>query len=187
MQDFRDIPAASAISGATEYQRRATRTKRVFDRTHSRILAHDQDIGVVGEVRRRAEPSELARIEPDIGIAAEEPKQWHVAGDQAEGGAILGREIVEIVGRDQAAGARHVLYDDGRIAGDIPADMARQQATKDVEAASRPIADHERNGFALVELFDGLRARGLSRERGGRETRGDPSPEHLQNLSADPV
>ena len=87
-------------------------------------------------------------------------------GDQAriergDDGAVLGRVGVEIAHRRHAGRARHVLHDDVRIARDVAAEMARQQARILVVAAAGRIADHERDRLAFVEAL--LRERTVSR------------------------
>src|SRR6267154_1824248 len=67
------------------------------DRLHRRILAGDQQIGVVGVARRGAEPGELAWVEADIGIVADEPQERHVAGKGGDDCAVLGGGVVEVI------------------------------------------------------------------------------------------
>ena len=66
-------------------------------------------------------------------------------------GAVLRRGGVEIAHRRHAGGARHVLHDDVRIAGDVAAVVPRQHARIDVVAAAGGIADDQRHGLAVVE------------------------------------
>ena len=51
-------------------------------------------------------------------------------------GAVLRRDIVEIIGRADAAGAGHVLRHDVRLARQEPADMPGDQAAVGVVAAA---------------------------------------------------
>ena len=102
-----------------------------------------------------AEEVELAEIEPDrrrIPVL----DQQHAALDERDGGAVLGRDVEHVVGGGEAAGRRHVLHDDGGIAGDVPADMARHQPRLGVVAAARRRADDQRDLLAGVELGDRL-------------------------------
>ena len=84
-------------------------------------------IAVADPVIRRddADPGIFAEIEIDL------VRLHDRLGDQAgiEDGhdrAVLRRGQVEIAHRRQAPGPRHVLHDDGRIAGNVIADIARQ-------------------------------------------------------------
>jgi hypothetical protein len=67
----------------------------------------------------------------------------------------------------QASGARHVLRQDGRIPGNVLADMAGEVAGVEVVAAADRKPDGEVDGLALVELLDALRLDGGG--GGGRE------------------
>ena len=77
--------------------------------------------------------------------------------EDVEGGAVLGRGVVEIVHGVEAAGARHVLHHHRGIAGDVPAHVPRQHARIDVEAAARREAGQDVDGLALVEILRGGR------------------------------
>ena len=67
--------------------------------------------------------------------------------------------------RLQRAGARHVLRHDGRIAGDVLADVAGEMPRVEVVAAADREADHEVDGLALVELLDASGRGGQGGER----------------------
>ncbi len=67
--------------------------------------------------------------------------------------------LVEAVGRRDAAGARLVLHDDGRIAGNVMAEIARHEAGRNVVDAAGCRADHHGDLPAFVELLDRLGAR----------------------------
>jgi hypothetical protein len=64
-----------------------------------------------------------------------------------------------VTGRAQAAGARHVLNHDPRLAGDVLAEVIRDHARVEIEAAAGRIAGDQRHGPALVKLGDGVRVR----------------------------
>ena len=51
--------------------------------------------------------------------------------------AVLGRDIIDVVRGQDAAGARHVLRRHGRLAGNMIADMAGDQPAEQVIAAAR--------------------------------------------------
>ena len=86
----------------------------------------------------------------------------------AHHGAILGRDLAEIGGSDQTAGAVDVLHDDAGIAVDVPADMARKQPALDVGGAAGAVVDQHRKPLALVERLVRL---GAGRQHRDSESR----------------
>ena len=64
-------------------------------------------------------------------------------------GALLEHEI----GGGHAAGGRHVLHDDGRIAGNVLAEMARRGARLQVVSAADAGADNEGDLLAGIEIL----------------------------------
>ena len=72
---------------------------------------------------------------------------WCAAG--ADNGAVLRRRRSRVVARPAGAGARHVLRHDGRMAGDVLADMARDRRRIEVVAAADREADQEGDSLAL--------------------------------------
>ena len=92
--------------------------------------------------------------------------QRQVARDDAELGAIRRRAIIDVVRQYQAAGARHVLRDELRMAGNVLAHVAGKQPAHDVETAARTIADVESNDLAAIKLRNRIWV-GLRRQRGG--------------------
>ena len=164
---------------------------RIVDGLHRDVLAHDQDVGVVGEARRRAEPVELARIELRVAVAAEHAHQRHVAGEMRDRGAVARRQIVEPVDGAQRSGARHVLHHHVGMAGDVAAEMAADQPRIDVVAAARPVADDQRHRLASVEVGDRVgRCRRRRQHRPGawqsqrRQRASCPTPGHAVPLPA---
>src|SRR4029077_150343 len=61
-------------------------------------------------------------------------------------------DIVEIVDRLEAAGSRHVLWNEPWIAGDVAAHVARERPYIDVMAAAGAEADQHLDGLAGVEI-----------------------------------
>ena len=177
-QHGRDVVAGGALGGAAEHERGTAAPACVLDRFHRRILARDQQIGIVGVARRGAEPGELARIEPDIGIVADDAQQRHVAGKGGEHGAVLGGGIVKVIDRAQAAGTRHVLDDDGGIARDVLAQMGGDEAPVNVIAAARSIPDHQIDHLALVEIRHPIGARRRAGQHQHEESRRHPERYH---------
>src|SRR5262249_18709572 len=76
--------------------------------------------------------------------------------NDAERRSILRRKLVEIIGRLEAARARHVLRDDRRLPGNMLAEMARDQTPVEIVAAACGVADDDGDGPARKELLDRL-------------------------------
>ena len=72
------------------------------------------------------------------------------------------RDVVEIVGGDDAAGARHVLVDEGRIAGQELGHLRRDQAREHVVVGGRRGRDDDPDLLAAIELLDRLAVRLLA-------------------------
>ena len=92
----------------------------------------------------------------------------HAAAEHADGRAVLGRDVVEVVRGLERARARHVLHHDGRIAGDVLADMAGENAGIGVVAAAGAVADDQVDGLAAVEVGDRVLRAGRWRQRPSR-------------------
>jgi hypothetical protein len=104
-------------------------------------------------------------VEPDGVVArllgAEQRLEWRVVLNEPDHAAVLVGIVVEkIRGRD-AARARHVAHDHGRVAWNVPAHVADDRARECVIPARRIRAHHHGDGFAFVEIDDriGLRRR----------------------------
>src|SRR5262249_29741953 len=110
-------------------------------------------------VRNAAEPAELRGLVKRPFAAAEQRIEERAAGEAAEGRAILGPEWVEAVRRLDRAGARHVLHDNGRVSGDVAADVAAERAGVEVVATARGVADHQVDAAPAVEVGHGVRLR----------------------------
>src|SRR5262249_11710967 len=85
------------------------------------------------------------------------------APDRTKHEAVLGGDVVEPIGEQQAAGAIHVLRGDDRIARDVLAEMTGDQACVDIVTAADAVADHQVDSLARVDVR--LRLRMLRRER----------------------
>ena len=132
----------------------ARRRRGVPDPGHLRLL------------QRRADPAKIRQIEFDVAAVGRKQLQprleRHVAGRHADHGAVALGDIVEIIGDDQPGGARHVLDDDGGIAGDVPAVVIGQRAGGDVVAAGRRAGDRKLDGLAAIKVCDGFARAPLS-------------------------
>jgi hypothetical protein len=105
-----------------------------------------------GGVEQAADRQELAGIVFDLRIL-EQLLHGEGRGDHDQRGAVLRRQIVGVVRRDGAAGARHVARNDGGIARQIFAEIAGDQPRIGVVGAARPDRDDERDGLAAIEIL----------------------------------
>ena len=87
----------------------------------------------------------------DLGYLSAFAAKALVEGDRRradrEHGAVLGRDAVDIVEREEAAGPRHVLRHDGRFTGQVVFHETRDDAAILVVAPARPEADDEAHDF----------------------------------------
>ena len=86
--------------------------------------------------------------------------------------AVLGRDAVNVVCGDQAAGPRHVLRHHRRVAGNVLAHVTRKRARPGVVAAAGTETDDHGHLFAFVEIGDRLRLRRGERDCGQGERKG---------------
>src|SRR4029453_2550393 len=82
-----------------------------------------------------ADPAEAATVELRVGLAKERLDRRGAASD-AEHGAGARHGVVEIVRKHEAAGARHVLHDEARIAGQEAAHVAGDTLGIEARAAA---------------------------------------------------
>jgi len=71
--------------------------------------------------------------------------------DDAKRGAVLRGDLVDVVRGLEAAGAGHVLRHDGRLSGNVLAEMARDQAAVEIVAAAGGVTDRDGDGLAREE------------------------------------
>ncbi len=110
-------------------------------------------------------------------LAAQHLEHGGALIDAGNIGAVLRGCRINVVGRAHAAGSRHVLHDDVRVARDMIAHVAREQAGIEIIAAAGAETDHDVDRLALVE---GLLRR-CWRDAGkgeGREANLDPIAQH---------
>jgi hypothetical protein len=101
-----------------------------------------------------AKPAEFAAVEPR-GFVAEHLLQDQRTDEVADGETIGFGLVVNMVRRDEADGAGHVLDQCGRIARDMFAEMTRDGAGVNIEPTARFVGDDEANGFAAVKIVLG--------------------------------
>ena len=83
-------------------------------------------------------------------------------------GPVFWGGIVEIVGRDDPIGARHVRGNDRRIAGNVPPDVAGKQPPVLVVTATRAESDDDGDGLAFeVAVGLGFRVMPEADRKGG--------------------
>ncbi len=99
----------------------------------------------------RAQPVELGGVEAHA-ASVQHLMQRHGVVDAGDGQAVLGRDVVHVVGGQHVAAARHVLHDQGRVAGDVAPHVARDHPRGEVVDPAHPGAGDDGDGLALVEL-----------------------------------
>ena len=108
-----------------------------------------------------------------LGIGRELPGG---AAHEAQHGAVARRDLADIVGAVETAGAVHVLDDDVGLALEMPGDMPREQPALDVGRAAGREVDQHRKPLAFVERL--LRRNRRRRQHGrGNEREPDRLPE----------
>src|SRR5262249_31727626 len=112
------------------------------------------------------QPAELVDLKARAARIGEPGKQ-HAALNERNRRSVARSRAEHVVGGRHAAGGRHVLNDDRGIAGDMPAEMSRDQARLMVVSTSYTGAHDERHLLARVEI---LRHR---REQAGASDRQD--------------
>ena len=120
-----------------------------------------------------AEPAELGRVERDVGSP---PISGSIAMPRLKMpmvGAVLRRDVVEIIGELERARARHVLHHDRRIARDMPAEMAGEDAGVGVIAAAGAIADDQVEVLAAIEVGDRVLRASRLRQRQQDKNQGE--------------
>jgi hypothetical protein len=85
-------------------------------------------------------------------LAAEQCADREIAREAADDGAVARGLGVDVVGGDDARRLRHVLHDDGRLAGDVSRQVLHQQAAADVIVVADGVADDQANLLVLVEI-----------------------------------
>src|SRR4029453_13206180 len=101
------------------------------------------------------EPLEFGRFEAHA-LRLQPLGEWDRVREQ-DLGAVLRSRTVEMVARDDTAGTRHVLHDDGRVAGNVAGEMLADDAAVEGVAAAWLRPPQDRDGLALVEFGDTLR------------------------------
>ena len=107
---------------------------------------------------------------------AQHAQKRHVARKAADGQAVPRGGGVEVIGGAQGPGAGHVLQHDGRIAGDVLADMLGDEARIGVIAAAGAVTEHQLHRAAAIEVGGCL---GLRAGADTGEGKGQRKPEQL--------
>ena len=103
----------------------------------------DGGAGLVGD--------ELVGLEIDAVLFRRGGVEPGGAGEIAEHGAVLGRDLADILIADQPARALHVLHDDRGLPLDMLADVAREQPALDVGRPAGGEVDQRGEALAFVE------------------------------------
>ena len=110
-----------------------------------------------------ANPVEPLDVELDAGLVQHLVDRRRLT-QRCDHRPVLGSHFVEPVRRSAAAGARHILRNNGGLAGDMVGDEAGEQAGIQVIATTRAVADDEADLFAAVKIGYGI---GGGRQRHG--------------------
>ena len=147
------------------------RTPRsVHRRGRREIFAHRHRIDALAPA---AEPCQFRGIVGGLVEPKRHPQRNAGAG-RKDHRSVFRRDVVAPVERDHAAGARHVLRDDCRLAGNVPAHVpGEDDGERRIEAAClEPDDDVDR--LARVELRHLVRARRLERQYERDREAGEP-------------
>ena len=140
----------------------------IGERLDRRIGAREaQENIVVGA----ADVVELARIVFSHGILADERIENGALEIGADHRAVLRCDIGDIGRHQIAAGSRHVLRHDGRIAGHVLAEETRHQPRISVIAAAGRRADDDGDRLAPIELRDRILRRNRQSPATGQKCR----------------
>ena len=115
---------------------------------------------------RRADPGNLGEIELHF-FAPDQLIEVNRRQQRAESQTIGLGDVVQIIGRDDGRRAGHVLHQDRRIAGNVLAVVARQNARPQIVTAAGGGADDDANRLALIERRR-LRRRRFKVQQGSR-------------------
>ena len=121
----------------------------VVERLHAGVGAHRDDGDFLAG---RADPVELERIKAHA-LPADQRLNGHATCNKRQRGAVLGRQIGDMVGRGERAGARHVADDHRRIAGNEARQMPRHEAGVGVVEAARLMTGIDRQRLAGIEIL----------------------------------
>src|SRR5262245_44556107 len=124
--------------------------QEILEAGHARSLGDATDANPLLHV---ADPGKVGGIEPGGAIPKYRLGYDRVHERHADA-AVLGRHVVEPVGRRDAARTDHVLHHHSGVARDVAAEVAREHARIDVEAGADLMADNDRERLAFIEVRD---------------------------------
>jgi hypothetical protein len=110
---------------------------------------------------------------------AEERIERNPALDHADDQPVLGRDVEQVVGRQKAAAARHVLRHDGRLARDVAAQVCGEGAGVEVVPAAHIRRHDQPERLAAIEVLGSRR-----HHQGGQGSSDQQLPEHTHSPSA---
>ncbi len=148
-----------------------TRARTAYGVALRQHVLPGRDTGLLAEptdahlVRHGSDPAVFRRVVHQPLRMMQQTFHREPAIDGAHDRAVFGRGGVEIVREAQAAGARHVLGHDERIAGDVLAHVAGEHARVEIVPAARRHADEHADLVVRVEVGDRIGHGGLANAR----------------------
>ena len=130
-------------------------------------------VGQFDHRRGATDPVELARIVLHAGRIKRLLDRQHLRRD-GDRGAVARRLVVEPAGHVEPTCSRHIDRYDRRIAGNVAAQIPRDEAAIEIVAAAHGIADVEIDRVVSVEILDRISRRGAHHQR--RDRRDQPKP-----------
>jgi hypothetical protein len=140
----------------------------VLQRLGRRGVPHHQELVRVHHI---GDPVELAQIGLEPRRETERLVGGEALADDADHGPVARRDLRHVVGGRDAAAARHVDRDERRIAGNVLAHEAGEEARIFIVVAARRGAHDETDLLALIEVAHRVR-------HGGRGTGGQNAAHH---------
>ena len=143
-----------ALSGDSDHHVRTTLATDVVKRSCLRVLSRHENKRVVRAARGGAQPSEFHRIELNVRIAFHHGHQRQAAIYDSKHSAVAWCPDVDKISRNQACSAWHVLDDERRIAGNMLAHVACEQARVNVVATAGAVPDENLDLLSLIKIRD---------------------------------
>ena len=130
------------------------------------IAVEERGLAVAPQAERHRRDRVLVREREDRVRPRDQRLQENGAVDQCEGGAVLRHLRHQLIGERHAAGAGKIFGNEGRLAGQVLAHMACDQAAVLGVRAGRARADGDGHGLAGIERLLCMASRCRQQQRG---------------------